>query len=179
MADGWPVQLVVDAHGHEETHVRARRVGNEGPAHLAIRIGSLQMYCLDAGSVTAMAQAWARAYACGADTLPLTGEAPRPLANRAGYAATCGSVVCEGQLRWDVTPPRDGQPYVQVASSWLTVRVHDAVALRTYTRAWAQASDLGQTVLRRPPEPFSRLLMTASAVELGNRYRRDHPNLRR
>ena len=125
-----------------------------------------------------MAAAWARAYACSADLLPVTSRAPRPLASHGGYAAPTAQVVAEGRTRWDVTPPRPTHPYTEVASSWLTVRVHDASALRTHTRAWAQATDLGPRILARPPVPFRRLLDAATAQEAVNRYRATHPNWR-
>ena len=178
MPDAWPLHLRVDAHGSDDTFVRVRRTYDGGPAHLTVRVGSVLVYCLDGGAVTAMAAAWARAYAAGADLLPLTSRKPRPLATPGGYAAPSATVVAEGPVRWDVTPPRTGQPYLEVASSWLTVRVHDATALRTHTRAWAQAADLGQHALSRPPVPFRRLLDAANAQELTNRYRAAHPNWR-
>jgi hypothetical protein len=178
MADPWPLHLTVDAHGSEDSFVRVRRTRPDGPAHLTVRVGSVMVYCLDAGAVTAMAAAWARAYASSADLLPITGQPPRPLGTRGGYAAPTAQVVAEGPIRWNVAPPRPGYPYAEVASSWLTVKVHDATALRTHTRAWAQASDLGQHVLSRPPVLFRRLLDAANAQELVNRYRAEHPSWR-
>ena len=178
MADPWPLQLTVDAHGSEDSLVRGRRNTTGGPSYLTVRVGSVLVYCLDAGAVTAMAAAWARAYAASADLLPVTSRQPRPLATRGGYAAPAAQVVAEGPTRWNVTGPRPGHPYAEVASSWLTVRVHDATALRTHTRAWAQASDLGQHVLTRPPVPFRRLLDAANAQEVAHRYRAEHPNWR-
>jgi hypothetical protein len=178
MPDPWPLHLTVDAHGSEDSFVRVRRVTPDAPAHLTVRVGSVLVYCLDAGAVTAMAAAWARAYAASADQLPLDSRQPRPLATRGGYAAPAAQVVAEGPTAWNVTPPRPGHAYAEVASSWLTVRVHDTTALRTHTRAWAQASALGQHSLARPPVPFRRLLDAANAQEQVNRYRADHPNWR-
>jgi hypothetical protein len=177
MPDPWPLHLNVDAHGGDDSFVRVRRRA-DGPAHLTVRVGSMLVYCLDAGAVTTMAAAWARAYAASADLLPLISRQPRPLATHVGYGAPTAQVVAEGPVRWDVTPPRPGHPYVEVASSWLTVRVHDATALRTHTRAWAQAADLGQHALTTPPVPFRRLLDAANAQEVVNRYRADHPSYR-
>ena len=178
MPDPWPLHLTVDAHGCEDSSVRGRRAHADGPEHLTVRVGSVLVYCLDATAVTTMAEAWARAYAAGADLLPVNGHRPRPLATRGGYAAPTAQVVAEGATRWTVTSPRPGHPYTEVASSWLTVRVHDATALRTHTRAWAQAADLGQHVLSRPPVPFRRLLEAAFAQEQVNRYRAQHPGWR-
>lgn len=178
MTDPWPLHLCVDAHGADDSFVRIRRIFPDGPAHLSVRVGSVLVYCLDGAAVTAMAGAWARAYAASADLLPVTTRKPRPLANCAGYAAPSAQVVADGPVRWNVDPPRPGRPYVEVASSWLTVRAYDATALRTYTRAWAQAADLGQQVLRRPPVTFRRLLDAATAVEAAHRYRSDHPSSR-
>ena len=178
MPDPWPLHLTVDAHGNDDSVVRVRRTGPNGPAHLTVRVGSVLVYCLDAGAVTGMAAAWARAYAASADLLPLNSRQPRPLATSRGYAAPTAQVVAEGPVRWTVTAPRPGHPYAEVASSWLTVRVHDATALRTHTRAWAQAADLGQHALTRAPVPFARLLDAANAQEVVNRYRADHPTWR-
>lgn len=178
MADPWPLHLTVDAHGEEDSWVRVRRTSADTAAYLSVRVGSVLVYCLDGAAVTAIASAWARAYAAAADRLPLDSAKPRPLAHRTGYAAPVAQVVAEGPQRWDVTAPRPTHRYAEVSSSWLTVRVHDATALRTYTRAWAQAGDLGQ-VLRRPPVPFARLLEAAAAAEMDHRYRDDRPTLGR
>ena len=175
MFEPWPLHLVVDAHGDDGSCVRIRRSHPSGPAHLSVRVGAVVVYCLDGAAVTSIAAAWARAYMASADLLPLTSRTPRPLATRSGYAAPAAQVVAEGPGRWDVLAPRIGQPYAQVDSSWLTVRVHDATALRTHTRAWARAGDLGQHVLRRPPVPFRRLLDAAQIEETVARYRAEHP----
>ena len=178
MAEPWPLHLTVDAHGCEDSFVRIRRTSNDRPSHVTVRVGSVLVYCLDGAAVTAMAAAWARAYASSVDLLPSTSRQPRPLASTRGYASPAAHVVAEGMTRWNVTPPRPGHPYAEVASTWMTVRVHDATALRTHTRAWAQAADLGQHALSRPPVPFRRLLDAANAQEQVNRYRADHPGWR-
>src|SRR3954462_8786252 len=131
MPDPWPLQLTVDAHGSEDSSVRIRRTGADGPTHLTVRVGAVLVYCLDAHAVTGMAAAWARAYPASADLLPVSSRQPRPLATRGGYAAPTAQVVAEGPTPWNITPPRPGHLYAEVASSWLTVRVHDTTALRT------------------------------------------------
>lgn len=178
MSDPWPLHLTVDAHGCEDSFVRVRRTAPGGPAHLTVRVGSVLVYCLDAAAVTAMAAAWARAYAGSADLLPVTSRQPRPLATLGGYAAPAAQVVAEGPTRWNVTAPRPGHRYAEVASSWLTVRVYDATALRTHTRAWAAACDLGGRALTRPPVPFARLLAAANTQEAAYRYGTDRGDRR-
>ena len=174
MPDAWPLHLAVDAHGREESSVRVHRTAPDTAAYLSVRVGSVLVYCLDGAAITGIAAAWARAYAAAADLLPLDSRQPRPLASHGGYAAPAAHVVAEGPQRWDVTGPRPGHPFAEVSSSWLTVRVHDATALRTHRRAWEQATALGQQALRRPPTPFARLLEAATTQEAVNRYRADH-----
>jgi len=173
MSDAWPLRLTVDARGHDDSSVRVRRTSPAAAAYLSVRVGPVLVHCLDSAAVTGIASAWARAYAAAADLLPTDSRQPRPLATRGGYAAPTAQAVAEGRQRWDVTPPRPGHPYAEVSSSWLTVRVHDATALRAHTRAWAQAVDLGQTAFRPPPKPFSRMLDAATAQEAVNRHRAD------
>ncbi len=171
MPDPWPLRLVVDAYGAEESLVQIRRVHPDAPPHLTIRVGAITVFCLDGPAITAMAGAWAQAHAASADLLPLTSRPPRPLATEGGYACPAAQVVADGPTRWDVLPPREGHRYATVASSWLQVRVHDATALLTHTRAWAQAADMGQGVLATPPTPFRRLLEAANSAELATRFR--------
>ena len=175
MPDPWPIRFVVDAFGAEDALVRVRRVHPDAPAHLTVRVGALTVFVLDGPAVTAIAGAWARAHASSADLLPVTSRPPRPLATDGGYAAPAAQVVADGPTRWDVLPPREGHRYTTVASSWLQVRVHDAAALLTHTRVWAQAADLGQTVLATPPTPFRRLLESATSAELVERFRAGQP----
>lgn len=174
MPDAWPLHLTVDAHGREDSFVRVRRTSADTAAYLSVRVGSVLVYCLDGAAVTAIAAAWARAYAAAADLLPVNSPVPRPLASHTGYAAPAAHIVAEGPQRWDVTAPRPAHRHAEISSDWLTVRVHDTTALMTHTRAWAQAGDLGQ-VLRRPPVPFARLLQAATAQEMATRYRDVHP----
>src|SRR4051812_11902254 len=178
MSDAWPLHLTVDAHGCDDSFVRIRRTAPDGPTHLSVRVGSVLVYCLDAGAVTAMAAAWARAHASSADLLPITSSQPRPLATRSGYASPAAHVVAEGTTRWNGTPPRPGHPYTEVTSNWLTVGVHDSPGLRPHPGAGAQAAARGQHGLPRPPVPFRRLLDAANAQEQVNRYRADHPGWR-
>jgi hypothetical protein len=174
MSDAWPLHLTVDARSREDSFVRVRRTSADTPAYLSVRVGSLLVYCLDGAAITGMAAGWARAYAAAADLLPLDSRQPRPLATTAGYAAPAAHVVAEGPQHWDVIAPHPGQSHAEVSSSWLTVRVHDATALRTHRHAWEQATALGQNAMRHAPVPFARLLQAANAQEAVNRYRAEH-----
>lgn len=155
MEPNWPLSLTIDARGDDSCWARIR--GEKVVPHLAVRTGPVIVYCLDATSVTGMAGAWARAEQEYLAALPVTPSSPpNPLA-APGYAIATAQAVAEGLQRWDVVGPRPEQPFVVVSSDWLTVRVHDTVALRQYSRAWSEACALGFRVFPRAPLAFNRL----------------------
>ena len=162
----WSLQLVVDARG-EQNAGRVAVNGTVGPArHLAVRTGPVLIRCLDGAAVTSTAAAWAMAHATSAHLLPPRPAAPEPATRGAGVAAPAGEVALDGHQRWDVSPPRPGQPFLTLTSDWLVVRVHDLPALETHTRTWAVACALGARVLRTAPMPFNQLLANARDLEL-------------
>jgi hypothetical protein len=96
----------------------------------------------------------------GAHLLPV--ELPRrePSARPAlGAAYPIAEVVVEGRQRWNVRPPDRGQQFLEVGVGWLTVRIHDRVALDTQVRAWAEASAFAIRIFGRNRVPsFDALL---------------------
>lgn len=168
MARDWSLQLVVDARDVDAARAVVAPGGGEH-GHIAVRTGPVLIRCLDGAAVTSTAAAWAVAHASSAHLLPIRPVRPVPAAG-VGVAAPAGDVVIDGHQRWEVIPPRPGQPYAQLTSEWLAVRVHDIPALDSYTRAWAQACALGGRVLRTPPVPFAELLRNARDVEAARRF---------
>jgi hypothetical protein len=132
------------------------------------------MYCVDGAAVTSIAAAWAVAHASSAHLLPFASTRTDPPRPGVGVAAPVSDIAVEGHQRWDVIAPHGQQKYTQVASDWLSIRVHDIPALETYTQAWATACALGQKTLRTAPVPFDRLLGNARDGELTRRYHLDH-----
>ena len=162
----WSLQLVVDARG-EENAGRVAVNGTVGTGrHLAVRTGPVLIRCLDGASVTSTAAAWAMAHATSAHLLSPRAAAVESAAARVGVAAPAGDVALDGPQRWDVSPPRPGQPFLTLTSDWLIVRVHDLPALETHTRTWAAACAVGARVLRTRPVPFNQLLSNARDLEL-------------
>ena len=43
-------------------------------------------------------------------------------------------VLAEGPQRWEVSAPHPDHPFTAVTSPWLTVRVHDQLALDDHVR---------------------------------------------
>jgi hypothetical protein len=185
----WDLKLVVDARGSDDYTVHPRAFGDSQQHHLAVRIGPLLMYCLDGRAVSDLAEAWAAAYIRAGRMLPAHPERPRPKPRPAarqprrkpsqqppgkpvagGLASGVSEVVVEGPQPWKVTLPRPDHPHATVATGWLTVRVHDQVALETHARAWSLASAVGQQVLTIRPASFHQVIATARFQEEPDRY---------
>lgn len=162
----WSLQMVVDARGEQNTGRVAVNGTVVAGRHLAVRTGPVLIRCLDGASVTSTAAAWAMAHATSAHLLPARPGAPETMAPGVGVAAPAGDVALDGPQRWDVCPPRPGQPFLTLTSDWLVVRVHDLPALETHTRTWALACAVGARVLRTAPVPFNQLLSNARDLEL-------------
>lgn len=161
MGKPWDLMLTVDAAGYDDAHVRARRLAPDGSApHLSVRAGPVLVYCLDARSVTDMASAWAAAHVRAGHLLPVQTQ-PRPPRPTAGHAYPVAEVVLEGRQRWNVAEPRIGQRELLVSVGWVTLRVHDRMALDTQVRTWAQASAFAGRVFSRRTPPFDHLLEQA------------------
>lgn len=157
----WDMQVTVDARGSDNCRARPRSIYRDGRSpHLVVRAGPVSVYAVDARAVTDLATAWAAAQIRGGHLLPV--ELPRrpPAAQpAAGAAYPIAEVVVEGRQRWNVRPPDRQQPFLQVTAGWLTVRVHDRVALDTQVRAWAEASAYGMRIFGRHRLPsFDALL---------------------
>jgi hypothetical protein len=159
MAEQWNVQVTVDAIGGDRCRVRPRSVHRDGSSpHLLVRAGPLMIYALDARAVTDLASAWAAAHVRGAHLLPVHLEVPRSTRSARGAAYPIAEVVVEGRQPWNVRPPQGNQPVLQVTAGWLTVRIHDRVALDTQVRAWTEASAFGGRVFGNRTTPFDALL---------------------
>jgi hypothetical protein len=161
MAKPWDMHVSVDAVGSDSCRVRARTVHRDGSgAHLLVRAGPVMVYALDPHAVTDLATAWAAAQVRGAHLLPVELPGRRPPARTPlGAAYPVAEVVVEGRQRWNVQPPEGAQRYLQVRAGWLTMRIHDRVALDTQVRAWAEASAFGTRVFGRARStPFDELL---------------------
>lgn len=161
MPKPWDMHVTVDATGNDGCRARPRSVHRDGTgAHMDVQAGPLRVYALDPQSVTDLATAWAAAHVRGAHLLPV--ELPgRPAATRPGLGAAypIAEVVVEGRQRWNVRPPDRGQHFLEVGVGWLTVRIHDRVALDTQVRAWAEASAFGIKIFGRNRVPsFDALL---------------------
>jgi hypothetical protein len=173
MAKPWDLTLTVDAAGHDTAHVRFRRLSPDGAhPHLSVRTGPLLIYCLDPRSVTDMASAWATAQVRAAHLLPVDPQ-PRPPSRTLGTAYPISEVVLEGRQRWTIAEPKIGQRELRVSVGWLSLRVHDRVALDTQVRAWAQASAFGGKVFGRRTPPFDHLLEQAQIAAVRDAAR-DH-----
>jgi hypothetical protein len=179
MSEPQGLQLSFDAHGLDTIRVQPRRYGNGPQVHLAVRTGSVLIYCLDSAAIASIAGAWAQAQASTALLLPTRASTPQPVspARRAGAWPTA-DVVAEGHQRWDVITPRPGRPFAVVTSDWLTVRIPDQPALQTYTQTWARACAWAAQNMPNPPPVFDRLLRSAFEKEFTRQYREDHPGYR-
>jgi len=171
MGKPWDLALSVDAVGHDDAHVRARRFTRQGAhPHLSVRTGPVIVYCLDARSVTDMASAWAAAHVRGAHLLPV--ETPTQRSRTVlGSAFPIAEVVMEGRQRWNIAEPQTGRRELLLSVGQVTFRVHDRVALDTHVRAWAQASAFTARVYSRHAPPFGELLEQAqiAAVRMAAR----------
>lgn len=179
MSAPWDLHVVIDAAGSDRHRVYPRAAGAEPHLrHVVVRAGPLAVFCLNGPAIDAIAGAWARAWVNSMHLLPR--ETPRPAQPHAAAGAyPAAEVVLEGRQHWDVDPPKPGQPHALITASWLTVRVHDQVALQTHARAWAQAGAVGRKLLRVPPLPFNQLLAREQRREILEQYRRDREHRRR
>lgn len=175
MTNTWPLRITIDASGSGDIRVRPRDVGLARP-HVVVRTGPLAIYCLDGPAVTSAAAAWALAHASSARLLPHTAAADRP-ERRPAIAAAASDIVLEGRQRWDVVPPRPGQPYTLVSCDTLSVRVHDVAGLEAHTRGWAMACALGARCFKTPPPPFGRLLDNARDIQVAREHHMPPPGM--
>jgi len=161
MPKPWDMHVVVDATGSDGCRARPRSAHRDGTgAHMVVQAGPLRVYALDALSMTDLTSAWAAAHIRGAHLLPI--ELPRPTRSAQptlGIAYPIAEVVVEGRQRWNVRPPQRGRPFLEVGVGWLTVRVHDRIALDTQVRSWAEASAFAVRIFGRNRMPsFDALL---------------------
>jgi hypothetical protein len=174
VANPWDLRLTVDAVGADSCRARPRRLTPDGShAHLLVRAGPVLVFVLDPAALTDLASAWAAAQVRGAHLLPI--QLPTKAAlRRSGAAYPLAEVVVEGRQRWNVRPPEPGQPHLLVTAGWLTVRVHDRVALDTQVRAWAEASAFGGALFgRKRTPPFDHLVEQAQIAAVRQAAARD------
>jgi hypothetical protein len=160
------MKLEIDAHNRDTVRVRPHRFGSGAEAVAAVRTGPLLVYCLDDASVRSIAAAWTQAQSSSSDLPPIksvevVGGARRPVPT--GSAFPVAEVVADGPQRWEVSPPRAGQPFAVVTTDWLTVRVHDRAALQVYVNAWTAACAL----LDAPAEPTALEELVRDATSRG------------
>jgi hypothetical protein len=171
----WGLHLTVDAAGSDDYNVRTRSISARRDA-LEVRIGPMLVYCVDGQAVNDLSAAWATALVRVSRRLRLTPGAPTtpkpPRENAAakakaagGLASPASEIVVAGKQPFRVIPPHDNRLYATVATSWLTVRVHDRIALETYTQAWSLASAVGGRLLDPAPPPFAQLVRDARYAE--------------
>jgi hypothetical protein len=164
MADQWNLELMVNAVGPDDTHVRVRRLspGVWNP-HLVVRTGPVQIYCLDASSVTDTAAAWASAKVRASHLLPVEAPPPPhdPKRTSLGVTSPVAEIVMDGRQAWNVAPPFGGRRQLVVSVGSIGFRVHDLVALDAQIHIWAQASAFAPRVYGKASPPFNRLVEQA------------------
>jgi len=174
MAKPWDLRVTVDTVGHDSCRVRLRRLTPDGShAHLQVRAGPLTVYVLDPAALTDLASAWAAAQVRAAPLLPI--QLPvAAIRHGPGAAYPIAEVVVEGRQRWNIRPPQNGQPHLLVTAGWMSVRVHDRVALDSQVRAWAEAAAFGGRVFGRRRTPsFDHLLEQAQIAAVREAAARD------